>query len=333
MLIRRLMNGRYICTGLIARTSTDPPSSKMGQPLEISVAPSRFFALTMRYPPTTSLDSTNGPSVTSFFVPDTIFPPPSSGSPALKVPAVTRLCIHAPHFCSDRCISSGERVVPGRPPRNRSKKSFITASHLIRRTRSSPPDTHDSRRPFDVRGPGHVADAVSKLAEHRLRERGLGHDERVEIERRHAKRAHLFQSYRCDRLHFTIDERNIAKAVGWSGLPDLAPAHEDADTALAEHVERIGHLSVAQKCFALVERPWMRHRGEAREIVAGHVGEEIGSLENRHRRQQLVQLRFVRRHDGSFRARRPSGVILMIDDDDAQPGLGLQQVLGGGATE
>src|SRR5262249_17818296 len=50
----------------ISRISTDPPDNKLGHPLANSAASLIVAALMTEYPPTTSLDSANGPSETIF---------------------------------------------------------------------------------------------------------------------------------------------------------------------------------------------------------------------------------------------------------------------------
>src|SRR5689334_3806257 len=49
------------------RTSTEPPVWSIRHPLANSAAAPRVSACTMATPPTSSLDSTNRPSVTTFF--------------------------------------------------------------------------------------------------------------------------------------------------------------------------------------------------------------------------------------------------------------------------
>src|SRR5450432_3025861 len=72
----------HIFISRTSRTSTLPLSrSKIGQPRASSVAASRLAAVTMRYPPTRSFVSPNGPSVTAFFFPETTRPPSARGSP------------------------------------------------------------------------------------------------------------------------------------------------------------------------------------------------------------------------------------------------------------
>src|SRR5262249_4881216 len=85
--------------GLISqngRTSTVPPCSKIGQPLANSAAASRVSAWTMEKPPTTSLVSTNGPSVTTLFAlttrPSVFSPLPLSSIQPFWSPSAIQLC-------------------------------------------------------------------------------------------------------------------------------------------------------------------------------------------------------------------------------------------------
>src|SRR5262249_28891597 len=70
-----------ISTFMTGRTSTEPPTSKIGQPFEISDACSRSFASISMYPPMMSLASAYGPSITVLSLPLTTLPVRSSGRP------------------------------------------------------------------------------------------------------------------------------------------------------------------------------------------------------------------------------------------------------------
>src|SRR5215510_1890487 len=71
----------HISTFMTGRTSTEPPTSRIGQPFEISNACARSFASINIYPPTISLASAYGPSTIVLSLPVTILPVRSSGRP------------------------------------------------------------------------------------------------------------------------------------------------------------------------------------------------------------------------------------------------------------
>src|SRR5215469_9583701 len=110
--------------GWIGRTSTEPPTSRIGQPFESSAACSKSRAWISVKPPTTSLASANGPSVTLFCLPLTTFPECSSGWPiSFKWPCSPSCLNHARHFSIVFCICSGEALVS--LPRYKKVKSLI----------------------------------------------------------------------------------------------------------------------------------------------------------------------------------------------------------------
>src|SRR5215831_10300991 len=72
-----------------------------------------------------SLSSAYGPSLTTFWLPLTTLPAPSSGRPgSLRRPAALRSLNHATHFSKCFCISSGEPDVFR--PRNKYVNSLIS---------------------------------------------------------------------------------------------------------------------------------------------------------------------------------------------------------------
>src|SRR5512139_3861202 len=100
-------------TFMTCLTCTLLPCPRSGQSLESSTASSRSFALMIKKPPTTSLPSVYGPSVTVLpFVPLTNFPPGNKGSPATYLLAAFNLPIHAIHLPICSCMCSGLRL-PG----------------------------------------------------------------------------------------------------------------------------------------------------------------------------------------------------------------------------
>src|SRR5215831_11139571 len=115
----------HISRTRIGRTSTDPPTSKIGQPFEISTACARSRASIKVKPLTMSLASAKGPSWTLFCLPLTTLPVRSSGCPGyLMWPFAPSSLNQASHFCMDFCISSGDCAV-GSLPRNRKVNSLI----------------------------------------------------------------------------------------------------------------------------------------------------------------------------------------------------------------
>src|SRR5208282_3393095 len=110
---------------MTGRTSTEPPTSRIGQPLEISTACARSLASIRLKPPTRSLASAYGPSVTIFWLPLTTMPALSSGCPSsARWPFAPSSLNHAAHFCSCFCRCSGDADV-SLPPRYRYVNSLI----------------------------------------------------------------------------------------------------------------------------------------------------------------------------------------------------------------
>src|SRR6516165_12602201 len=90
----------YMFSCMTGRTSTEPPTSNTGQPFEISTACARSLASIRLKPPTRSLASAYGPSVTIFWLPLTTMPALSSGCPSsLRWPFAPSSLNHAVHFC------------------------------------------------------------------------------------------------------------------------------------------------------------------------------------------------------------------------------------------
>src|SRR5262249_16444568 len=89
----------HMSSFMTGRTSTAAPASRIGQPFASSAACETSFALINVYPPTRSLASANGPSVTDVPAPTTL-PVRSSGCPRSRIwPFSARSWNQATHFC------------------------------------------------------------------------------------------------------------------------------------------------------------------------------------------------------------------------------------------
>src|SRR5215467_12186388 len=111
-----LIELHHMLSFMTGRTSTAPSTSRIGQPFESSTAWFRSRASIRVYPPTTSLASANGPSVTVFCLPFTSLPARSSGWPwSLTCPLPAISLNQAIHFCITCCACSGD--LPRSPPR------------------------------------------------------------------------------------------------------------------------------------------------------------------------------------------------------------------------
>src|SRR5579863_3077388 len=98
----------YMSICMTGRTSTEPSTSRIGQPPASFAACARSAATTTENPPTRSFASANGPSVTVPALPLTTLPSSSSGCPgSLRLPLAVRSFIQASHFCMICCDCSG----------------------------------------------------------------------------------------------------------------------------------------------------------------------------------------------------------------------------------